>query len=289
LPRVVLFAWLSACAGVVACSGKSDKTSGAPDSAQAERAGLIRDRDQFGTAVAEYAGLVNDLDSVLRTPTERKNSRGELVDDKQRRIDILRRARELRHALDSMSARVSTLEQSAQRSQAAQQSSIASIAALRATVSQLNEMSKRQAADIERMSQQYDSLSRVSASNEHNATTYRAALDDVVERQESVYVAVGTASDLARRGIVRKRGGFIGLGSTLVPVLPYRPDLFQAKRMSADTVIEFPDSTSTYRIITGQNPQGARSRSLGHLKGSLAIENPGLFWRDSRFLIVVRQ
>ena len=34
---------------------------------QAGDTALIRDRDTLGTAVAEYASMVNELDSVLRT------------------------------------------------------------------------------------------------------------------------------------------------------------------------------------------------------------------------------
>jgi hypothetical protein len=150
-------------------------------------------------------------------------------------------------------------------------------------------MRDRQTAQIERMTKQYDSLAVVSASNEHAAATFQAALADVVEQQESVYVAIGTANDLTRRGIVRKRGGVVGLGSTLVPILPFKPELFQARRMSGDTVIVFPDSSSEYRVLTAQNPQAVRNHALGHLKEKLVIENPKLFWRDSRFLVVVKR
>ncbi|MEO7367290.1 MAG: hypothetical protein ABIZ36_04995 [Gemmatimonadaceae bacterium] len=251
--------------------------------------GLVQNRDEFATAVAEYAGLVNDLDSVLRTPAERRTREGELVDDKQRRRAILRRARELRHSLDSLSARISNLEQAAHRSEGSRQASAASNAALKATVNQLTEMRDRQTAEIDRMTKQYDALAVVSASHEQAAATFQAALADVAEQQESVYVAIGTAKELTRRGVVRKRGGVIGLGSTLVPVLPFKPELFQARRMSGDTVIVFPDSSGVYRVLTGQNSQAVLNHSLGHLKGSLVIENPKLFWRDSRFLVVVKR
>ncbi len=240
LIRVAPVVWVIACVGLASCKDKPDPVK---EHLQAENVGLVRKGDEFATAVAEYAGLVNDLDSVLRTPTERRTSEGELVDDKQRRRAILRRARELRHSLDSLSARISSLEKDAQRSDASRQSSLASIAALKATVNQLTEMRDRSTAEIERMTKQYDSLSVVSASHEHAAVTYRAALTEVVEQQESVYVAIGTANELTRRGIVRKRGGVIGLGGTLVPVLPFKLELFQAMRMSGDTVIAFPDSS----------------------------------------------
>jgi len=284
--KVATLLCVIACVGLASCKDKPDP---AKEHLQAENAGLVQKQDEFATAVADYAGLVNDLDSVLRTPAERRTHEGDVVDDKQRRRAILQRARELRHSLDSLSDRISTLEKSAQRSEASKQASAASIAALKATVAQLNEMSERQTTEIGRLTKQYDSLSVVSATNAHAATTYRTALDNVVEQQESVYVAVGTPNELTRRGIVRKRGGIIGLGGTLVPILPFKPELFQAKRMSADTVIVFPDTAGVYRVLTGQNPQAVRNHVLSNIKGELVIENPKLFWRDSRFLVVVKR
>jgi hypothetical protein len=286
LTKVATVLSVIACVGLASCKDKPDP---AEEHLQAENAGLVQKQDEFATAVADYASLVNDLDSVLRTPAERRTSAGDVVDDKQRRRAILQRARELRHSLDSLSERIASLEKSAQRSEASKQASAASLAALKATVNQLTEMRDRQTAEIERMTKQYDSLAVVSASNEHAAVTYRAALTDVVEQQESVYVAIGTPDELTRRGIVRKRGGVIGLGSTLVPVLPFKPELFQARRMSGDTVIVLPDSSGVYRALTGQNPQAVRNHALGHLKGRLVIENPKMFWRDSRFLVLVKR
>ena len=273
-------------AGLASCSDKPDPVV---DTLAVENASLLRNRDAFAAAVAEYAGLVNDLDSVLSLPTERRTRDGELVDDRQRRRAILQRARELMRSLDSLSTRIATLEQAAQRSDASAKSSIASIQALRKTIDQLTEMRDRQTAEITRMTQQYDSLAVVSASNQQAAETFQAALADVVEAQESVYVAIGTPGEMTRRGVVRKRGGVVGLGSTLVPVLAFKVEQFQARRMSSDTVIVFPDSAGVYRVLTGQNPQGARGRDLGRLRGSLVIEDPKAFWRDSRFLVVVRR
>ena len=286
LIRIAPVVWVMACAALASCKDKPDPVK---ENLLAENAALASNRDGFATAVAEYAGLVNELDSVLRMPAQRRTPEGDLVDDKQRRRAILKRARELMHSLDSLSTRIASLEQAARRSEDSRKSSVASIAALKATIDQLTEMRDRQTAEIGRMAKQYDSLAVVSASNQQAAATFQAALADVVEQQESVYVAIGTAGELTRRGIVRKRGGVVGVGSTLVPVLPFKLEEFQARRKTGDTVIVFPDSTAVYRVLTGQNPQAARSKDLGKLKGSLVIEDPKLFWRDSRFLVVVKR
>jgi hypothetical protein len=256
-----------------------------PDS----QASLIKDRDNLGTAVAEYASMVNELDSVLRTPGRRSGKGGDVLDDRQRRREILRRARELRQSLDSMGDRIQYLEGEARKLGAASQSRLADIAALRATVTQLNEMSDRQRAEIARMGLQYDSLSQVSQGYVRSAVNLQAALTEKVEQAESVFVAIGSEKELAREGIVRKRGGVVGIGSTITPNLPFKQALFRPLRMSTDTVIQLPNPAATYRVITSQNAAGAGGAALHRLSGKLVISDPKVFWRDSRYLIIVER
>jgi hypothetical protein len=59
--------------------------------------------------------------------------------------------------------------------------------------------------------------------------------------------------------------------------------------MSADTVIDFPKPSATYRVVTGQNPEGAQGQPLSRLTGRLVIHDPKSFWRDSRFLVIVER
>ena len=273
----------------LACSSADKKSAELENQQPAGQADLVRDRDNLGVAVAEYAGMVNELDSVLRTSSVRSDAPGDVVDDRLRRRDVLRRARALRHSLDSMGSRIQQLESEARKLGAANQSRLADIAALRTTVAQLNDISDRHRAEIERMGLQYDSLSQVSQANARNAVSLQAALTEKVEEQESVFVAVGSAKDLARLGAIRRRGGIIGIGSTITPSLPFKQALFKPLRLSADTVIELPKPSVTYRVITSQNAAGAGGAALHRLSGKLVINDPKLFWRDSRYLIIVER
>jgi hypothetical protein len=272
----------------VGCTS-ADKKSAELEKQAAGQAELVRDRDNLGTAVAEYASMVNELDSVLRISSLKPGKPGDVVDDRQRRRDILRQARALRHSLDSIGGRIEQLESEARKLGATNQSRLAEIRSLKTTVAQLSEISERQRAEIERMGLQYDSLSQVSQTNARTAVTLQAALTEKVEQQESVFVAVGSAKDLTRRGVIRKRGGVVGIGSTTVPTLPFKQALFRPLRMSADTVIELPDPSATYRVITSQNAGGAGGASLHRLSEKLVIRDPELFWRDSRYLIIVER
>ena len=271
------------------CSSADEKSAELEKQQRAGQADLIRDRDNLGTAVAEYASMVNELDSVLRISSLRSGAPGDVVDDRQRRRDILRQARALRHSLDSMGNRIEQLETEARKLGTANRSRLADIAALKATVAQLSGISDRQRAEIVRMGLQYDSLSQVSQTNALTAATLQTALTEKVEQQESVFVAVGSEKDLARRGVIRKRGGIVGIGSTITPNLPFKQALFKPLRMSADTVIELPGPSATYRVITSQNAAGAGGTSLHRLSGKLVIHDPRVFWRDSRYLIIVER
>jgi hypothetical protein len=252
-----------------------------------ERMGLVRDKDNLGAAVAEYATMVNELDGVLRT--SRDAGKEGIVDDRQRRRDLVRRARALRQSLDSMVTRINELEAEARKSGKVNESRLADIAALKATVAQLTQITDRQKGDIERMALQIDSVTKVSQANEQHAATLQVALNENVERQESVYVAIGSSKELQRTGIARKKGGVLGMGETLVPILPYKSNLFKPLRMSSDTVIEFPKSDATYRVITAQNPSGAAGEALSRLTGKLVIHDPKTFWRDTRFMVIVER
>ena len=269
------------------CNSADKKSTELEKQQLAGQAELVKDRDNLGTAVAEYASMVNELDSVLRISSSR--SGGDVVDDRQRRRDILRQARALRRSLDSMGKRIEQLESEARKLGTTNQSRLADIAALKATVAQLSGISDRQRTEIERMALQYDSLSQVSQTNALTAATLQATLTEKVEKQESVFVAVGSEKDLTRRGVIRKRGGVVGIGSTITANLPFKQALFKPLRMSADTVIELPDSSATYRVITSQNAAGASGAPLHRLSGRLVIQDPELFWRDSRYLIIVER
>ncbi|HUQ46667.1 MAG TPA: hypothetical protein VM053_00330, partial [Gemmatimonadaceae bacterium] len=185
--------------------------------------------------------------------------------------------------------RIEQLEKEARKLGASSQSRLADIGALKSTVAQLKEMSDRQRGEIERMALQYDSLSRVSQGYVRSAVNLQAVLTEKVEAQESVFVAVGSAKDLARQGIIRKRGGIVGIGSTTTPSLPFKQALFKPLRMSADTVIDLPNPSATYRVLTSQNAAGAGGAALHRLSGKLVIHDPKLFWRDARYLIIVER
>ena len=271
------------------CSSADKKSAEVEKQSADAQSGLMRDRENLGTAVAEYASMVNELDSVLRVSSQRSGRPGDVVDERQRRREVLRQARALRQSLDSMGERIEQLESEARRLGASNQSRLADITALKATLAQLTNISDRQRAEIERMGLQYDSLSQVNQANARTAVSLQAALTEKVEEQESVFMAVGSAKDLARRGVIRKRGGLVGIGSTITPNLPFQDSLFKPLRMSVDTVIELPDPSATYRVITSQNAGGAAGAALHRLSGKLVINDPKLFWRDSRYLIIVER
>lgn len=106
--------------------------------------------------------------------------------------------------------------------------------------------------------------------------------------QNTVYWVAGTKDELRRRGIIELRGGMLGIGRTPVPARTLDIADFTAMDRTAMSEIPLPDSTKTYRIITTNDVTGLDSAPTdGKFKGALRITSPEVFWRPSRFLVLI--
>jgi chromosome segregation ATPase len=106
--------------------------------------------------------------------------------------------------------------------------------------------------------------------------------------QNTVYWVAGTKDELRRRGIIELRGGMLGIGRTPVPARTLDVSDFTAMDRTAMSEIPLPDSTKSYRIITTNDVTGLDSAPTdGKFKGALRISSPEVFWRPSRFLVLI--
>jgi hypothetical protein len=114
----------------------------------------------------------------------------------------------------------------------------------------------------------------------------------------TVYYAVGTKEELLEQGIVEKEGGarflfiFGKRGETLVPSRELDPAAFTAIDKDRVTTIPLPDSTSEYRIASRHSTDQLAAELVDgdKIRGSeIEIVTPDKFWKNSKFLIVVRK
>jgi hypothetical protein len=114
-------------------------------------------------------------------------------------------------------------------------------------------------------------------------------------RHYRAYYVIGTEKELMDKGIVVKEGGanllIVRPGRTLQPARLLNADMFQAIDQRETTLIQVPDSTRRYRVVSRQPLDAAevQGRDGTQFVGNLKIAKPEEFWAPSRFLILVQQ
>jgi hypothetical protein len=108
--------------------------------------------------------------------------------------------------------------------------------------------------------------------------------------QNTVYWVAGAKDDLIRRGIVEQRGGMLGIGKTPVLARTLDASEFTAIDRTLMTELTLPDPSKSYRMISTNDLQGLDGVPAGgNFKGTLRITNPEIFWRASRFLVLIER
>lgn len=108
--------------------------------------------------------------------------------------------------------------------------------------------------------------------------------------QNTVYWVAGKKDDLIKRGIVSQRGGMLGIGKTQVLARTLDASEFTAIDRTQMTELSLPDPAKTYRMISSNDVAGLDStQRSGRFKGSVRIEEPEVFWRPSKFLVLIEQ
>src|SRR5262245_50224384 len=152
-------------------------------------------------------------------------------------------------------------------------------------------MIDKQRAELERLTARVAELETVQAQLKRENSELSDTVGALRARENAVYVAVGTESELLRAGVVVRSGGanmgFWRPGQTLIPAKNPPRNAFRSLDMSQVREIDLPDA-GPYRIVSNHNPEFL-SRSRGDVvRGQLEIRDAEHFWQASRFLILVR-
>lgn len=120
------------------------------------------------------------------------------------------------------------------------------------------------------------------------AETLQQDKEALLAENNTVYWVAGTKSELLRRGIIEQRGGMLGIGRTAVLSRTLDADAFTAADRRVLTEVALPDPSKSYRIVSPNDVAGLDAAPTdGKFKGSLRIAAPDLFWRTSRFLVLM--
>lgn len=190
----------------------------------------------------------------------------------------------LRYVVNRVRETESALSQERERVKSLTSLSDSLRATLDSTVGNLQTMIATQKQTIDLLTEQVNTL-----------TTENVALRDSLA---TGYYVIGTREELKKKGILTEQGGgrvlFIlwRTGKTLQPARNLDPDLFTAIDTRQVTQIPLPLASAEYRVASLQDLEYiAEERKDGKYSGTptLTITSAVDFWRNSKFLIIIRE
>ena len=106
--------------------------------------------------------------------------------------------------------------------------------------------------------------------------------------RNTVYYVIGTKAELRKKGIIVKKGGLLGIGSTDIPATSLNPADFTSVDKTKTVEIALPLADKSYRVLSRQDLGATEQPVKGGYKSALKITNAEQFWGASKFLIIVQ-
>ncbi|HYV99248.1 MAG TPA: hypothetical protein VE967_17460 [Gemmatimonadaceae bacterium] len=216
----------------------------------------------------------------------------------QMRAAVRERVRELASRFQESEARLAQSRQRVQNLGSSNAEMQKQLAVYDSTINSLRVVLESQKTEIAALSEQVLGLQQTNtmlAATRDTLTTQRDQLTNTVSTMTTeankAYYIVGTEKDLIAKGIVTKRGGFLGFGKALLPAVSLKEhDFTQIDRMR-DSTITFPSADKKYEIVSRQDTQflSVPPDKNHELTKGLKVSSPEQFWAPSKFLIVVER
>ena len=251
-----------------------------------------QDRDKLYDEVMDAARFVSDIQLELsnaRAKSMRGKSRltaSELERPTRSRAELLGDLKQVLAHLDSLEARVATLE-----SKSSSMSKMsAQMISLQKTIASLRAAAIDQQAQVENLSAQLVSTTR-------ERDDFAGQVVTMTDKANTVYMVAKPLPDLLKSGILVEEGGrkgFLGLGGkkgqTLVPGRNLQESDFTTLNMSTDSVLTLQPG-HTYKIASRHNGEllSPGPNPYGWLPSRMRILDPARFWATSRFLILIER
>ncbi|MEO8337438.1 MAG: hypothetical protein ABI664_20845 [bacterium] len=246
---------------------------------------------QINTELAKARSLSNKADSKLETMDA-----GEKMKANEDRKVIVARISHLVAKLDSVQTRLASTRARAQKLSQQDAGLMTQVATYEKSVADLQQVAEQQRAEfqavidkkttqIAQLSTQVDTLNQV-------RTALTDSVGQLTSEKNTAYYVVGTRDELIEQGILEKEGSkrFLLVGSrTIAPARELDPSKFTKIDRLAHRTIVLPDGYE-YEILSRQNIAYAApaAEKDGKILGALTIKQPEQFWKNSRFLIIVR-
>lgn len=287
-------------AGVLAvlatgCVSKSeyDKQMAQSASISSEKDSLLKEVVATSQFIAEVNG---ELDKVKNNqPVARAAGETEQLSPMQQRQALAERVKALTERLRESEERLAQSRRRVGQLTASSATMSAQMASFDSTIKQFQIIIDNQKGEIVALLEQVGALtSENMALRETNTQleVQRVALSEqttmLTTEQNTVYWVAGKKDDLLKRGIIEQRGGMLGIGKTQVLARTLETGEFTSIDRLSVLEITLPNPAKSYRIITTNDMTGLDAPpSDGKFKGSIRISSPEVFWRASKFLVLM--
>lgn len=254
-------------------------------------------RDSLVLEVADLGRFVSDIGTELAEVSLEGSEHTVIAESPSQaeRDSIIAKVKQLNTMVDESQTR---LEQSRRRIAGLSARSDSLQEVLTQTVANYEQVLATQRETIATLTARIDTLQVTNLKLAADVDTLSATVDTLRAETSTVYYVVGTKDELLERGVIEEEGGsrvlfiFGKRGKTLVPARNLDPSAFTPLNKYEATHIELPDPATEYRIASRHpleylvSPVNEDGAVIG---GSLDIAAPDEFWRNSKFLIVVRE
>lgn len=248
---------------------------------------LAAQKDSLTRVVLQADDFIMHIDSSVSTVKGLPKSKRA-----DRRLDPLARQVENRKVVmarvDALVARARSTASQLAKANGSNTTLRAQVASDSALIADLHVTIQRQTATIEALSVRIDSLKGSTL----QLTATLAAAETV---HNKAYYVIGREDDLVKRGVIVREGGanllFAHPGRTLQIARALDPEVFTAVDQRGVHVIEMPDTTRRYRVVSRQSLDNAvvEGREENSFRGNLKIADALRFWAPSRYLVLVEQ
>ncbi|CAN5804983.1 hypothetical protein BH11GEM2_BH11GEM2_18960 [soil metagenome] len=248
---------------------------------------------EINTELAKARSLTSKADSKLESL---KMNAGEKRKANEDRKVVVARISHLVAQLDSRQTRLASTRARAQKLSQQDAHLLVQVATYQKSIADLQQAAEKQRSEfqvvIDKQTTQIAQLNTQVDTLNHVRTALADTVGQLTTEKNTVYYVVGTQDELIKQGILSREGSrrFLLVGSrTLAPARDLDPSKFTKLDRLANSTIVLPDG-GEYEILSRQNVAYAAPTAErdGKILGGLTIRQPEEFWKNSRFLIIVR-
>lgn len=245
-----------------------------------------------GTQVETLLAQITEIDENLNVISSKYEDLQAFANasevDKNKAQSIGEKINAIAELLAKDKERISALEANL----ASQKNSFAANKKLQEKINEMNQRVAEQENQLAALTQQLqdknvqlDNLNaQVTKLQQDNKKT-KSAMSALEDERYSAYFIVGTKKELKKAGVIDSKGGFIGIGKTLV--LASNGNIQNMQKIDMRNINEIPLTGQKVKLITPHPTTSYTLTGNPSKPASIVIESIDEFWKNSRCLVIM--